>query len=130
MIRFIALSFAVLATTLAAPALAQATTINVAGKLSNGAYVQVVCSVGANGQITGTGVLFGTNPGNGMAYKYPFVVVRGATTSGKLVLTGYFAGTTIPVTVSASVPDGPLTLSYIVNGVTYTLTGMGKVTVN
>ena len=50
--------------------------------------------------------------------------------AGKLVLTGSFVS--VPnsvVTLSASVPSGPMTFTYVVNGNSYTLTGSGAVSV-
>ncbi len=130
MVRFLVLSLTVLLTALAAPAFAQAASINVNGKLANGAYVQAVCSVGADGTISGTGVLFGTNPSNGYKYSYAFVIKSGSTASGKLVLSGNFAfAGGYPVTLSASIPNGPLTFTYIVNGSSYTTNGVGIVSV-
>ena len=131
MVRFLILSLTVLLTAQAAPAFAQVKSIDVTGQLSGGNFVSAVCSVGATGQITGTGVLYGTNSSNGYTYKYPFIIKQGSTASGKLVLTGNFAFVGgYPVTLSASVPNGPLTFSYVVNGKTYTMTGTGTVTTN
>jgi hypothetical protein len=118
---------AVVLTAQAAPAVAQS--VNVAGKMSNGAYVQAVCSVGSNGKLTGTGSLFGTNPANGFAYKYPFIISNGSTGPGTLTLTGTIAGTSYPVTLTATVPNGPMTFTYVIGSNSYTLTGIGKVTV-
>ena len=128
MLRSLVLSMAVLLTAQAAPAFAQVTSINVTGKLTDGSSVSAVCSVGNTGQIMGTGALFGVNPSNGFAYKYPFSITKGSTASGKLVLTGTLAGAGYPVTLSASVPNGPLTFTYVVNGKSYTMTGVGAVT--
>ena len=127
MVRFLALSLTVLLTAQAAPAFAQS--INVTGKLSGGNYVNAVCSVGANGQISGTGVLYGMNASNGYTYKYPFAITKGSTTSGKLVLTGTLVGAGYPVTLTCSVPSGPMTFAYVVNGNTYSFTGTGTVSV-
>ena len=72
------LRFAVLiAAVVAAPAFAQS--INVQGKLNDGNFVNAIASVGVNGQVGGTGVLYGVNPSNGYQYKYPFSINRLAT---------------------------------------------------
>lgn len=135
MVRFLALSLTVLLTVQATPAFAQSITVN--GKLSGGNSVSAVCSVGATGQITGNGVLSGTNPRNGYTYKYPFTITeepfeyqrKGAITSGKVVLTGTLVGAGYPVTLSATVPSGAMTFSYIVKGQVITMSGTGTVTV-
>ncbi len=119
---------AVVLLALAPSAMAQPTTINVEGKMSNGGFVNAVCSISKTGQITGTGVLYGQNPGTGATYKYPFTISKGTTAQGKLVLTGKLAAGP-PVTLTASVPNGPLVFSYVVNGNTYSLTGQGTVSV-
>ncbi len=102
--------------------------INVTGQLSGGNFVLATCSVGSNGQVSGTGVLYGTNPSNGYTYKYPFTINKLATTSGKLVLYGNLVGAGYPVTLVASVPNGPMSFSYVVNGNVYSLSGTGTVT--
>jgi len=127
MVRSIILSLAVLLTALAAPAFAQ-TSINVQGSLSNGSNVAAVCSI-KNGQVSGTGVLYGINPANGYTFRYPFAITSLSTAKGQVILGGNIVGTNIPVTLSATVPNGPLSFAYVVNGTTYTLTGMGTVTV-
>lgn len=127
MVRFLALTFAIVLTAQAAPAFGQ--TINVSGQLSGGNFVNVVCSVGSNGKISGTGVLYGVNPSNGYTYKYPFTVANGSTTSGKLVLTGTLVGAGYPVTLTCSVPSGPMVFAYVVAGKTYSFTGNGTVSV-
>jgi hypothetical protein len=128
MVRFLVLSCVLLFSAPASPALAQVKFINVSGQLSGGSFVAAVCSVSSSGQINGTGVLYGMNPGTGYTYKYPFAISKGSTASGKLVLTGTFAG--VPgsvVTLSASVPSGSMTFIYVVNGTSTTLTGNGTV---
>ena len=126
MCRLLALSAAVLLAQ-ASSALAQPTSIGVQGQLSGNNFVTVSCTVGNNGQITGSGVLYGKNPQTGaITYSYPFAVSRATTTGGKLVLTGKMAAGPA-VTISATVPNGPLVFSYVVNGVTYSLTGQGTV---
>ena len=127
MFRFLAMALTVVLATQAAPAFAQS--INVSGKLSNGNSVTAVCSVGANGNISGTGVMSGTNPSSGYSWSYPFIINKGVTKTGKLVLTGTFVGAGYPVTLSATVPNGPLTFSYIVKGQVVTMSGTGTVTV-
>jgi len=128
MVRLLALAFTVLLTAQAAPAFGQV--ITVSGQLSGGNFVNVVCSVGADGQISGTGVLYGVNPSNGYTYKYPFTVTKGATTSGSSSCMGPLVGAGYPVTLVTSVPSGPMSFSYVVAGKTYTLTGSGTVSVN
>lgn len=106
---------------------AMAQTVVVEGQLSGGNNVAIVCNI-ANGQITGTGTLYGTNPSNGYKYSYPITISRGTTAQGNLVLTGKLAGA-YNLTLTVGVPNGPMVLSYVVNGNTYTLTGQGTVTV-
>jgi len=107
---------------------AMAQTIKIQGKLDGGNFVSAVCSVGANGQISGTGVLYGQNAATGATYKYPFVISKGVTAQGKLILTGnLIAGPA--VTLSASVPNGAMVFSYVINGKTYSYAGTGTVLV-
>ncbi len=106
---------------------AMAQTVTIEGQLSGGNNVHVVCTV-ANGQLTGTGALFGTNPSNGYKYSYPIAITHAATGQGTLALTGTLGGVA-NMTLTSTVPNGPMVLSYVVNGNTYTLTGMGIVTV-
>lgn len=122
MIRFLVLSLAVLLVAQAAPALAQTTSITVKGKLTDGNYVSAEVAVGKNGQVSGSGALIGTN------FSRAFTITKASTTTGKLVLTGTITGANIPVTITATVPNGALSFSYLVNGNTYTLTGIGIVT--
>jgi hypothetical protein len=107
---------------------AMAQTIKVEGQLSGGNNVYVVCTI-TNGQVTGSGALYGTNPSNGYKYSYPITVTKGTTAQGKLVLTGKIAGM-YNMTLTSSVPNGPMVFSYVVNGNTYSFTGQGTVTVN
>ena len=74
-------------------------------------------------------MLYGTNPSTGAAYRYPFTISKGSTATGKLVLTGKIVNGP-PMTLSCSVPNGPMVFSYVVNGNTYSLAGQGTVTVN
>ena len=106
---------------------AMAQTIKVEGQLSGGNNVSVVCAI-VNGQISGTGTLYGTNPSNGYKYSYPFTVTKGTTAQGKLILTGKLAGG-LDMTLSSTVPNGAMVFSYVVNGKTYSFTGQGTVTV-
>jgi hypothetical protein len=106
---------------------AMAQSIKVEGQLSGGNNVYIVCTI-ANGKITGTGALYGTNPSNGYKYSYPVTITQGITAQGKLILTGKLAGA-YDLTLTSSVPNGPMVFSYAVNGSTYTLTGQGTVTV-
>jgi hypothetical protein len=125
MFRFLALSAAVL---LAHASLVQAgpLSIVIAGQLAGGNNVSANCTI-ANGQITGTGVLYGTNLSTGAAYRYPFTISKGTTANGKLVLTGKIVNGP-PMTLSCSVPNGPMVFKYVVNGNTYSLAGLGTVT--
>lgn len=125
--RFFVLSAAVLLTAQAEPALAQVTAINVHGKLSNGNFVSAACTVGINGQVTGTGVLYGTNPSNGYTYQYPFTINKASTAPGVIYLSGNFTAGP-PIVLRATVPNGPLVFTYLVGGTNYTLTGTGTVT--
>lgn len=111
-----------------ASASARAATINVHGKMSNGSFVTAVCTVGPNGQVSGTGVLYGSNPQTGTTFKYPFVISRIATGQGAVYLYGKLAAGP-EVRIAASVPNGPMTFTYVINGIPYTLTGQGTVTV-
>lgn len=123
MVRLLALSFAILLAAQTSPAFAQVTSIKVAGQLAGGYNVSVVCSVSNTGAFSGSGAL------SAGYTSYPFAIKQGSTTSGKLVLTGNFTvGGGYPVTVSASVPNGPLTFSYIVNGQVIVMNGVGTVT--
>jgi len=124
----LALSATVLLMCQASPAVAQVSMINVSGKLSDGSFITATVTVGKTGQITGTGVLYGTNPAANTNYKYPFVISKGATGQGKLILTGQMTAGPA-VTLTAVVPNGPIVFSYVVGGKTYTLTGQGTVTV-
>ncbi len=129
MVRFLALSFVVLLSAQATPAFAQVN-INVTGQLSGGNFINAVCSVSKSGQVGGTGVLYGVNPSNGYRYQYPFAITNMSTATGKLVLTGSFVS--VPgsvVTLSASVPSGPMAFTYVINGNSYTMTGTGQVSV-
>jgi len=127
MVRVLALVLGVVLSAQAAPAFAQS--VNVFGKLDNGNFVNAVVSKGANGQFSGTGVLYGVNPSNGYRYQYPFSINRLATAPGQVILTGNMIGAGFPVTLTATVPNGPLTFSYVVNGKTYTMAGTGSVTI-
>ena len=126
--RYLILSATILLLAQASPALAQVKTINVTGQLNGGNFVSATCTVGNNGQFSGTGVLYGTNPSNGYSYKYPFTISGGSTASGKLVLTGKMTAGPA-VTLSATVPNGAMSFSYVIGGKTYTYTGTGTVTV-
>lgn len=129
MTRNLVLFVAVFLTSQAAPVARADTKISVKGQLSGGAYVLAECTVSNTGQVGGTGKLFGTNA-NGYAYAYPFTIKRVSTANGKLILSGNFAVTGAPpVTLTASVPSGPQTFNYVVNGQTITMTGQGTVTV-
>lgn len=127
MLRILGLS-AVLLLTQTSLVMAQSYTITVQGQLSGGNFVNAVCTTGPNGQFTGTGVLYGTNPSTGTTYQYPFTVTKGSTATGKLVLTGKMTAGP-EVTLTTTVPNGPQTFKYVVNGKAYTLTGQGTVTV-
>ncbi len=126
--RILVLSVALLLTTQAAPAATPASAISVVGRLSGGNNVSASCTIGKTGLITGAGSLSGTNTSSGYKYSYPFTITKGSTASGKLVLTGKMTGVNYPVTLTASVPNGPMSFAYVVNGKTYTLTGTGTVT--
>ena len=108
--------------------LAQPSAILVDGQVAGGNAVTAVCSVGKNGQITGSGVLSGTNPGTGTKYSYPFSVSQGTTAGGKLVLTGKMAAGPA-FALGVAVPAGDMAFSYVVNGTTVTLPGKGAVIV-
>lgn len=128
--RFLTLSVAILLAAQADLTAGPVTSITVAGQLSDGSSVLAVCSVSNTGAITGTGVLSGTNPQNGYNYRYPFVITKGSTAQGSLVLNGNIGGPGGPsVTLTAAVPSGGVIFTYVVNGKAITLTGQGTVTV-
>ena len=109
-------------------AMAQVTSIKVEGQLADGNVVTATCSVGNNGQITGTGALSGKNSVTGAMYSYPFVISKGVTAQGKLVLTGKMvAGPAM--TLSATSPNGAVVFSYVINGKTYSYAGQGTISV-
>ncbi len=111
----------------AAPALAANPIIQVDGQLAGNNFVTATCVVGNNGQVTGTGVLYGQNPATGaVTYRYPFTIVKASTATGDLVLTGAINGGP-PISLTATVPAGAMVFSYVVNGKTYTLAGQGGV---
>ena len=126
MCRILVLSAAVLLSQ-APSVMAQPTALVIDGQLAGGNFVSAACTIN-NGQITGSGVLYGVNPGTGTTYKYPFTVTKGTTAGGKLVLTGKIAGGP-DVALSCTVPSGAMVFSYVVNGNTYSLAGQGTVTV-
>jgi hypothetical protein len=125
--RMLVLSAAALVLLVAQASSARAAnpTIQVDGQLAGGNFVTATCTV-ANGQITGTGVLYGQNAVTGATYRYAFAITKGVTANGKLVLTGQIAGGPA-LSLSASVPSGAMVFSYIVNNKTYSLAGQGTV---
>jgi uncharacterized membrane protein len=110
------------------PAKAGNLTIQVDGKLAGGNFVTATCVVGNNGQVAGTGVLYGQNAATGATYKYPFTVTKMSTAGGKLTLTGAINGGPA-ITLSASVPAGAMVFSYTVGANTSSLAGQGTVVV-
>ena len=126
--RILVLSFAAMALLVAQASSARAAnpTIQIDGQLAGGNFVTATCTVGNNGQISGTGVLYGQNTVTGATYKYPFAISKGSTATGKLVLTGQIAGGP-SVSLSSSVPNGVMVFSYVVNNNTYSLAGQGTV---
>ncbi len=128
MVRFLVLSLSLMLTAQAAPAFGQVTSITVKETFSNGNIVSAVCSVGKNDQVSGTGIYSGTNPRNGYKWKYPFTINKFSSASGKIILTGTLDGVGYPVTLTASVPNGPASFAYAVKGVTYSYSGTGTVT--
>ena len=128
--RLLTLSVAAVVVLLSLDASAKAgdVTIQVDGQLAGGNFVTATCVVGNNGQVAGTGVLYGQNPVTGAKWRYPFVITKMSTAQGKLTLTGALnAGP--PVTLTAAVPNGAMLFSYVVNGKTYSLAGQGGVVV-
>ena len=128
MSRILVLSTAFLLAEQTAPAAGPVTSIAVSGQLSGGNYVSATCAVSNLGQVNGSGSLYGTNPSNGYSYNYAFSITKLSTASGKLTLTGKFTSNGSPVTLTASVPSGPMSFTYVVNGKSYTYTGTGTVT--
>ena len=112
----------------ASSVMAQPTSIQVEGQLAGNNFVSATCTIGNNGQITGTGVLYGQNTVTGATWKYPFAISKGVTSQGKLILTGKVVGGP-DLTLTCSVPTGAMVFSYVVNGNTYSLAGTGTVTV-
>ena len=128
MSRFLAVSAAILLASQAAFA-GPVTGISVSGKLSGDKSLGVSCTVGKTGLISGTGSLTGKNTETGTEFSYPFYISKGSTAKGKLTLTGKMTAVNGPaVTITASVPSGAVTFSYVVNGKTYSMTGTGTVT--
>ena len=126
--RILVLSTAALILLLAQASAARAgnPTVQIDGQLAGGNFVTATCTVGNNGQISGTGVLYGQNVQTGTTYKYPFTITGGTTAKGKLILTGKVAGGPT-LTLSASVPSGAMVFSYTVNNNNYSLAGQGTV---
>lgn len=91
-----------------------------------GSYINVTCAPRGN-VLTGTGTLYGVNPGTGYRYSYPIVITSSRTTTNTLVLTGKFAAG-YPLTIMAATPSGNLTFSYVLpNRTTVVSTGTGTV---
>jgi hypothetical protein len=88
MYRLLALCATVYLTTQASSAFAQSAIVNVSGKFNNNTFLSVVCTVGNDGQLSGSGVLYGSNPSTGTTFKYPLVITKGVTAQGKLILYG------------------------------------------
>jgi hypothetical protein len=128
MSRILVVSAAILLAEQAAPAAGPVTLIAVSGQLSGGNFVSATCAVPTPGQIGGARRLYGTNRSNGYSYSYAFNINQLSTAGGKLTLTGKFTSNGAPVTLTASVPSGPMSFTYVVNGKSYTYTGTGTVT--
>lgn len=96
----------------------------VTGKYPGGLTVNVTCNVLSTGQATGSGTLSGT------AFSYPFNVTKISTGQGTVILSGHFtSGVSYPITLTAHVPSGTQTFSYVVNGQTVSMTGQGTVVI-
>jgi hypothetical protein len=108
--------------------MAQPTSVSIEAKLTTGDFISASCNISSTGQFTGSGVLYGVNKANGYTYRYPFVISKGVTGQGKLILTGQMTSGPL-VSLSVTVPNGPVAFSYVVNGKTYTMTGVGTVLV-
>lgn len=113
---------------LVSPVQAQPTTIKVEGQLAGNNFVMASCTISNTGQITGTGVFYGQNTVTRATYKYPFVITKGSTAQGKLILTGNVVGGP-NITLTCTVPAGAMVFSYVVNGNTYSYAGQGTVSV-
>ena len=129
--QILVLSAAILLATQVVVADSPPRTITVQGRLSAGNNVTAQCVLASTGEVRGTGRLYGTNPSNGFAYSYPFVINSISTASGRIILGGRFAVTNgAAVSLTASVPRGPMVFTYgLAGGGTYSLTGQGTVTV-
>ncbi len=116
-----------------APSVASAvdTKIEVNGQLGGGTKLYTKVLVDSAGAVSGAGAIYGVNAETGLGYSYYFRIKGLSTANGKLNL----AGELTPeegggaVYVIASVPSGPLTFIYFVNGKMVTLTGQDTVTV-
>jgi len=113
-----------------AAAAAPTRSVNVTGALTSGgaagSYINVTCTPRGS-VLTGTGTLYGVNPGNGHRYSYPITITGSRTTTNTLILTGKFAAG-YPLTISATSPSGSLTVSYVLpNRTTVVSTGTGTV---
>lgn len=129
MFRFLILSFAILMAVQAPADAGPITGVSVAGQLNGGNTVSASVAIAANGQASGAGNFSGTNPANGYKWSYPFAINKLSTAGGKLTLTGQMVGVGYPVTLSATVPNGPLTFTYVVNGKAVSSAGTGVVSV-
>jgi len=94
----------------------------VSGQSTSGAKWSVTSTISTNGAASGTGML---SVGTG---RYPITITKLATGQGTITFSGKFSNG-IPVTITAAVPNGKQTLSYVVNGQSVVLTGAGTVNI-
>ena len=128
--RFQVLAVAIMLAVQTAATAGPGLSIGVVGQLNGGNNVSASCSVSATGQASGAGALTGTNPSNGYKYSYPFTITKVASAPGKVILTGNLvAAPTVPVTLTATVPNGPVSFVYVIGGKSYSYTGTGVVTI-
>ena len=125
--HFLVVSAAVVLLAQASAMSAQAATVTVVGQFVGGNSVAATCTVGANGQFSGSGVLSGPN-GSGGVFKYAFNITKGVTANGKLILSGQVVGGPV-ITLSATSPSGAVVFTYIVNGNTYSFVGNGSISI-
>lgn len=122
--RVLVWSVVMLLATQVAIAAAPSKKVVVTGNYPGGLTVNVTCNVQSNGQATGSGTLSGTG------FSYPFNVTKVSSGLGTVTLSGKFtSGISYPITLTARVPSGTQTFSYVVSGKNISMTGQGTVVV-
>ena len=129
--HFVSLGAALLLTGALAATAAPIRSVQVTGQLTAGgaagSYINVTCT--PNGSVlNGSGTLYGQNPQTGYRYSYPIVIRSSRTGNGTLELYGTLSGN--PLTITATVPTGRLTVTYVLpNRTNVTSTGQDTVTI-